>query len=150
MKIRFVSVLVAVLAIAPSACAGGSRKAPAAPSSTCPAAGSEVSFGKMMNPTFSGEYEGCSIRTTVKFWSATSMMAANIGDAESVVFEVSDPNVGEGSYEYVKMAKASAAAIFGLKKGDAIVLTGGTHAWPTGGAKTHYFEASAVAPAAAP
>ena len=83
----------------------------------------------------------------MKFWSANSSMSANLGDPNSVVFEVSDPSVGEGSYEFVKISKAASDPVFTFKKGDLVVLTGGTQAWPMGGTKSHYFGASAISKA---
>jgi hypothetical protein len=95
-----------------------------------------------MNAAFAASYEGCSIRTTATFLNANSMLAANLGDPASVVFEVT--STGEGSVEIVKLPKSASDVVFTLKKGDPVILTGGPHAWPTGGAKSHYFEASSV------
>jgi hypothetical protein len=136
-----------VMLVVVAACSGGATRGSSTPSTSCPSAGTEAPFGKLMNPSFAASYEGCSIRTTAKFWNANSMMSANLGDPNSVVFEVSDPSVGEGSYEFVKIPKAASDPVFTFKKGDTIVLTGGTHAWSAGGAKSHYFAATSVAKA---
>jgi hypothetical protein len=136
MNIRIIASLVTVLALSLLGCGGGAKPAASAPSAKCPAAGTSVDFGKAMNPTFAADYEGCSIKTSVLMWSANSLMSSSLGDSESVVFEVSDPAVGEGSYQFVKIAKASSDLVFAVKKGDPLVLTGGTVAY---GDKAHYY-----------
>lgn len=118
-----------------------------ASAASCPGSGTDVPFGKLMNASFASSYEGCQVRTTAVFVNANSTMSANLGDAESVVIDVGDPASPQG-IEFVKMPKAASDAVFTLKQGDSITLIGGPVAWPNGGVKTHYFQASSVAKAA--
>jgi hypothetical protein len=101
---------------------------PGAPSATCPAPGTDVPFGKLMNPSFAADYQGCDVRTRATFWeaSANPLLAQSIQDPASVLFQVNDPAVGEGSYETVKVSKAGSDLVFSSKKGDTLVLSGGT------------------------
>lgn len=105
----------------------------------------DAPFAKVMNARFAPDYESCTVRTTAAFLNPNSMLEQNLGDEKSVVFEVYDPQAGEGDVEFVKAPKAASDAIFMMKKGDPVLLTGSPAPWATGGAKTHYFSASTVA-----
>lgn len=136
--------MIIVAAIAASACGGpGGAGAPKAPSAKCPVPGSEDKFTKVMNPSFSPDYEGCEVRVTVKLHSSNSMMQKNLSpDASKLVLEVLDP--GGATIDFVTAPKSAGDVVLAAKSGDALVLTGGTVAWPYGGTKTHYFAATKI------
>lgn len=84
-------------------------------------------MGKLQNPALAGDYAGCNtVTTTAKFWNSSPQAFAMMvpTDGDHVVFQVSDPAVGEGSYIPVKVPKAASDLVFTAKKGDMILLRG--------------------------
>ncbi|MFI5297437.1 MAG: hypothetical protein ACHREM_05010 [Polyangiales bacterium] len=147
-RIHFALLLALMGALA--GCLHPPAHAPSRDATECPPETTVVEFGKLMSPSFAPDYEGCPITTVALFYAPSSMMDSNLGEASSVVFEVSDPSADGSTVDYVRVPKKAARALFKFKKGDKVTLVGSPERWGTmGGVKTHFFEAQSIAPAVA-
>lgn len=123
-----------VLAVNPG---GGAPPPPSEPkaqpkAASCPEAGETMPFGKVMNQAFAEGLASCRVGTEATFWSAEGGSFERLIQVppNSMLFQVSDPAVGEGSYVPVMVKKADADPIFSMKKGDSVVLVGAPKTTP--------------------
>jgi hypothetical protein len=97
--------------------------------------GTEVSYGKVMNPAFAREYIGADIITEVEFYAngASNTWQTKV-PKKHIVFQVvqidgtpKNSGFGGGALgDYVFVPKSQGDLIFDLQKGDKIQLRGGT------------------------
>ena len=96
-----------------------------------------VPFAKLMNQTFAGDYVGKPVKTKVRFIAPNqtrgyifgaipkSVMEGKVAFRVSETDDVSDSETPFGSLlPHVFADKSNADIIFGLKKGDSLILTG--------------------------
>ena len=125
-KVKWASLLVFVLLFGISLSAAAS----------CPPAGTEVPFAKVMNEAFAADYVRCDITTKAEFVAAGGtpnyLWLSLKGKIEDKVpFRVAVPGQqpSGGQFDippHVFIAKDKSAAVFNFKKGDLLIIRGGT------------------------
>ncbi len=144
------------LAVVLTACATTTGGASSTPASSCPPSGTEVSFAKIMNPGFAEDYVGCSVTTKAAFVATgAGAWTFPFSTDDKVIIRVLPPGVagsknplsGEVQANYVALPKEGSDAVFNLKPGDLVELTGGTYVKDYGNFKNITFMATSIAPA---
>jgi hypothetical protein len=110
-------------------------------SSTCPPDGTTVPFNKVVNPAFVNDYMGCSIATTATFLTTGTYQTGLEANADYIMISASPP--GEQFGRAIAVPKMRDDLVFTLKRGQLILLKGGT-AQSIGGSVLPVFVATSV------
>lgn len=105
-------------------------------SSSCPSAGTEVPFAKLVTPGYAQDYVGCNVTTVAQFVATGSgAWMLPVPTDGKAVFRVLPPGAigeknplsGEIQANFVVIPKEAGELSFKLKPGDLVRMTGGNY-----------------------
>ncbi|MFO0617217.1 MAG: hypothetical protein U0414_31765 [Polyangiaceae bacterium] len=143
-----VSLFAFAFAIALMAACGGTSMGGEVPTPTGACSPAEAPFAKVTNPATSDEFSSCAITTEAEFLSADWGVVVG-GDVEGQV-KWSAAVPGTSDMKFMFVPKTTSDAIFALKKGERVKVTGSTSRTMVGQVIFYATDITKLEPKAAP